>query len=151
MSDAIWKLQDAKARFSELVRRARTGEPQHVTVHGEEAVVVVDPKRFDIRPKAAAPAEPQPQAPAQPQAPPQPEPLAETDTHPELPDISDLTELPPLPPSLLNPTELPPPVPAPPPSPADRKLMEDLERELRRFEGGGARRRSRPMLDDDKE
>jgi len=23
----VWKLQDAKARFSEVVRRARTGEP----------------------------------------------------------------------------------------------------------------------------
>jgi prevent-host-death family protein len=48
---ATWKLQDAKARFSELVRRARTGEPQQVTVHGKEAVVVVDPERFEIRPK----------------------------------------------------------------------------------------------------
>ncbi|HEY2184251.1 MAG TPA: type II toxin-antitoxin system Phd/YefM family antitoxin [Xanthobacteraceae bacterium] len=44
-----WKLQDAKARFSELVRRARAGRPQQVTVHGREAVVVVDPERFEIR------------------------------------------------------------------------------------------------------
>jgi prevent-host-death family protein len=44
-----WKLQDAKARFSEVVRRARAGEPQQVTVHGKEAVVVVDPARFEIR------------------------------------------------------------------------------------------------------
>src|SRR5260221_28710 len=29
-----WLLQDAKARFSELVRRVRTEGPQHVTVHG---------------------------------------------------------------------------------------------------------------------
>lgn len=47
-----WKLQDAKARFSELVRRTRAGEPQLVTVHGKEAVVVFDPERFEIRPKA---------------------------------------------------------------------------------------------------
>ena len=47
-----WKLQDAKAQFSELVRRARAGEPQQVTVHGKEAVVVFDPERFEIRPKA---------------------------------------------------------------------------------------------------
>jgi antitoxin Phd len=47
----IWKLQDAKARFSELVRRAKAGEPQHVTVHGKEAVAVVDTARFDIVPK----------------------------------------------------------------------------------------------------
>jgi prevent-host-death family protein len=36
-----WPLQDAKARFSELVRRARSEGPQHVTVHGREEVVVV--------------------------------------------------------------------------------------------------------------
>jgi antitoxin Phd len=47
-----WKLQDAKARFSELVRRARAGEPQHVTLHGREAVVVIDPERFEVRPKS---------------------------------------------------------------------------------------------------
>jgi prevent-host-death family protein len=46
-----WKLQDAKARFSEVVRRARGGEPQRVTLHGREAVVVVDPERFEVRPK----------------------------------------------------------------------------------------------------
>jgi len=50
----IWKLQDAKARFSELVRLARTGEAQTVTVHGKEAVVLVDPARFDITPKSAS-------------------------------------------------------------------------------------------------
>jgi prevent-host-death family protein len=55
MTANTWKLQDAKARFSELVRLARTGEPQQVTVHGEEAVVVVDPKRFEVRPKQETP------------------------------------------------------------------------------------------------
>lgn len=38
---AAWKLEDAKARFSEVVRRARTEGPQHVTVRGQEAVVVI--------------------------------------------------------------------------------------------------------------
>ena len=53
MSNAnTWKLKDAKARFSEVVRRARAGEPQEVTVHGRKAVVVVDAERFDVRPKA---------------------------------------------------------------------------------------------------
>ncbi len=47
-----WKLQDAKARFSEVVRRARSGQPQQVTVHGKDAVVVVDPERFEIRAKS---------------------------------------------------------------------------------------------------
>jgi antitoxin Phd len=47
----VWKLQDAKARFSELVRKARAGSPQKVTVHGQDAVVVFDPDRFEIQPK----------------------------------------------------------------------------------------------------
>jgi antitoxin Phd len=50
-----WKLQDAKARFSELVRRAREGTPQHVTVHGKDAVVVVDAERYEVRPKPRRP------------------------------------------------------------------------------------------------
>ena len=37
-----WRLQDAKARFSEVVRLASSEGPQHVTLHGVEAVVVVD-------------------------------------------------------------------------------------------------------------
>lgn len=36
-----WKLEDAKARFSEVVRRARTEGPQRVTCRGQEAVVVI--------------------------------------------------------------------------------------------------------------
>jgi prevent-host-death family protein len=42
-----WRLQDAKARFSELVRRAREKGPQRVTVHGKDAVVVVDADEWD--------------------------------------------------------------------------------------------------------
>lgn len=38
---AGWKLQDAKARFSEVVRRARTEGPQRVTVRGQDAVVII--------------------------------------------------------------------------------------------------------------
>jgi prevent-host-death family protein len=37
-----WQLHEGKAHFSELERRARAGEPQVVTKHGEPAVVVVD-------------------------------------------------------------------------------------------------------------
>jgi|SRR5947209_16144284 len=44
MSLNVWKLQDAKARFSEVVRKARDGEPQTVTVHGEPAVVITAAK-----------------------------------------------------------------------------------------------------------
>jgi len=41
-----WALQDAKARFSELVRLAHHEGPQHVTVHGRDAVVIVDAEAF---------------------------------------------------------------------------------------------------------
>jgi prevent-host-death family protein len=50
-----WKLQDAKAQFSELVRRARAGEPQQVTVHGKQAVVIFDPTRFELSRKDSRP------------------------------------------------------------------------------------------------
>ena len=35
-----WKLGKAKARFSEVVRLAAAGQPQQVTVHGRDTVVV---------------------------------------------------------------------------------------------------------------
>ncbi len=41
-----WPLQDAKARFSEVVRRAVEQGPQHVSVRGEPAVVVLSEKTF---------------------------------------------------------------------------------------------------------
>jgi prevent-host-death family protein len=41
-----WKLQDAKARFSELVRAARAHGPQTVTVHGRDAVVVLSAEEY---------------------------------------------------------------------------------------------------------
>ena len=41
-----WRLQDAKARFSELVRRVRSEGPQHVTVHGRDEVVVIAAEEF---------------------------------------------------------------------------------------------------------
>lgn len=43
----VWQLQDAKARFSELVRRACDAGPQRITVHGKDAVVVVSAEQFD--------------------------------------------------------------------------------------------------------
>jgi prevent-host-death family protein len=41
-----WQLQEAKQRFSELVRRAQSEGPQVVTRHGEEVVVVVPAEEF---------------------------------------------------------------------------------------------------------
>ena len=37
-----WQVQEAKQRFSEVLRAAERGEPQIVTKHGEEVAVVID-------------------------------------------------------------------------------------------------------------
>ncbi|PSL56382.1 prevent-host-death family protein [Saccharothrix carnea] len=37
-----WQLQEAKQRFSELIRSVETDGPQFVTRHGEEVAVVID-------------------------------------------------------------------------------------------------------------
>ena len=50
-----WKLEDAKARFSEVVRRARAEGPQRVTVRGKDAVVVIAAEALD---KLLPPAKP---------------------------------------------------------------------------------------------
>jgi prevent-host-death family protein len=44
---SAWKLQDAKAHFSAVVRDAQEKGPQRVTVHGKDAVVVVAAAEFD--------------------------------------------------------------------------------------------------------
>jgi antitoxin Phd len=49
-----WKLEDAKARFSEVVRLAESEGPQRVTVRGREAVVVMSVAEL----KRILPAEP---------------------------------------------------------------------------------------------
>jgi antitoxin Phd len=41
-----WQLHDAKAHFSDLVRRARQEGPQRITVYGEDAVIVVSAAEF---------------------------------------------------------------------------------------------------------
>jgi prevent-host-death family protein len=48
-----WQLQEAKQRFSELVRRAESEGPQMVTRNGREVVVVVAAEEFhrEQRPK----------------------------------------------------------------------------------------------------
>jgi antitoxin Phd len=52
-----WKLEDAKARFSEVVRRAHAEGPQAVTVRGRRAVVVVDAEEYErlARPEPEVP------------------------------------------------------------------------------------------------
>lgn len=41
-----WQLQEAKQRFSELVRQARAHGPQMVTKHGQEVAVVVSIEEY---------------------------------------------------------------------------------------------------------
>lgn len=42
-----WRLQDAKARFSQVVEAALRGEPQHITRRGRRAVVVLSEQEFE--------------------------------------------------------------------------------------------------------
>lgn len=51
-----WKLAEAKAKFSEVVRLAASGRPQRVTVRGRDAVVVVGAADFDELQARAKPA-----------------------------------------------------------------------------------------------
>jgi prevent-host-death family protein len=41
MADGTWSLAEAKAKLSEVVEKARTQGPQHLTRNGKDAVVVV--------------------------------------------------------------------------------------------------------------
>jgi prevent-host-death family protein len=41
MAAQEWQLQDAKARFSELVKSAQRDGPQRITVHGRPAAVLL--------------------------------------------------------------------------------------------------------------
>ena len=49
MADGTWSVAAAKARFSELIERARTDGPQHVTRHGKDSVVVVSAAEWERR------------------------------------------------------------------------------------------------------
>lgn len=42
-----WKLEDAKNRFSEVVRLALSHEPQRVTRNGRDAVVVISAEEYE--------------------------------------------------------------------------------------------------------
>jgi len=46
MSTAKWQLQEAKNHLSEVVRKARTEGPQVITLHGEDAAIVVSTKDY---------------------------------------------------------------------------------------------------------
>ena len=48
-----WQLQDAKARLSEVVKRAVNDGPQEITVHGESTAVLVSRVEYDKLKKPA--------------------------------------------------------------------------------------------------
>jgi prevent-host-death family protein len=43
----VWQVQTAKARFSEVFRKARTEGPQRITRQGKEAVVMVAEEQYE--------------------------------------------------------------------------------------------------------
>lgn len=51
MKHNIWQLQEAKSKFSQLVESAMVDEPQIVTKHGHNAVVVLSYKDYEAMTK----------------------------------------------------------------------------------------------------
>jgi len=49
MADGTWSLAEAKAKFSEVVEKARTQGPQRLTRNGRDAVVVVSAEAWAER------------------------------------------------------------------------------------------------------
>lgn len=43
-----WQMQEAKARLSELVKRAESDGPQDITLHGKSVAVVLSRSAFEI-------------------------------------------------------------------------------------------------------
>jgi prevent-host-death family protein len=48
-----WSVAEAKARFSELIERAKEDGPQTVTRHGRAAAIIVAPDDWERRTKRA--------------------------------------------------------------------------------------------------
>jgi antitoxin Phd len=44
--DTHWQVQEAKQRFSEVLRHAQSDGPQIITRHGEEIAVIIDATEF---------------------------------------------------------------------------------------------------------
>ena len=51
MKHTTWQLQEAKSKFSQLVESAMADEPQIVTKHGHNAVVVLSYKEYEAMTK----------------------------------------------------------------------------------------------------
>jgi prevent-host-death family protein len=41
-----WQLQEAKGKFSEVVKRAQSQGPQNITVHGEPVAVLISSRDY---------------------------------------------------------------------------------------------------------
>lgn len=52
---AVWQLQDAKARLSELVDKTASDGPQVITRRGEPAAVVLSPQEYESLTQRARP------------------------------------------------------------------------------------------------
>jgi prevent-host-death family protein len=50
-ADQIWTVADAKARFSEVIARARSDGPQTITKNGRTAAVVVSAEEWERKAK----------------------------------------------------------------------------------------------------
>jgi len=48
---AHWQLQEAKARFSEVIKKARKEGPQQVTVRGKPSAVVISVDEYEAMKK----------------------------------------------------------------------------------------------------
>src|SRR5207248_11260327 len=48
-----YPLHEARSKFSTLIDRALGGEPQRVTRHGKEAVIIVSEASWNARPRSA--------------------------------------------------------------------------------------------------
>ena len=43
----MWQLQEAKARFSEVIRKATKEGAQKITVHGEPTAVIISSREYE--------------------------------------------------------------------------------------------------------
>jgi prevent-host-death family protein len=48
-----YPLHEARSKLSSLIARALKGQPQRITRHGKEAVVIISEKDWNARPKSA--------------------------------------------------------------------------------------------------
>jgi antitoxin Phd len=44
---SIWQLQEAKARLSEVIKKAKEEGPQSITVHGSPTAVIISSKEYE--------------------------------------------------------------------------------------------------------